>query len=89
TLTGTSVNLGGGTDRLILGNFANTGTVSNVETITGNAGTDLITLGTAISKGVIDLAGGADTLTLGSFANSATVSNVEAITGGTGADTIT
>ena len=42
TLTGVSVNLGTGTDALVLANVANTGTVSNTETITGGTGADTI-----------------------------------------------
>ncbi|MGO4842594.1 hypothetical protein AB4144_61025, partial [Rhizobiaceae sp. 2RAB30] len=80
---------GTGTDTLNLGNFVNTGTVSNVENITGNADVDTITLATAVVGGTINLAGGNDALTLGNFANSLTVSNVESITGNAGADVVT
>ncbi len=60
-----AVNLGGGADALTLANVANTGSVSNVETLTGNADADTITLATAITGGAINLAGGTDTLIFG------------------------
>ena len=46
-----------------LANGANTVTVSNAETINGNAGADTVTLGTAQASGTINLATGADSLT--------------------------
>ena len=39
-----SVDLGAGSDKLTLGAFANTGTVTNVETVAGGSGADTITL---------------------------------------------
>ena len=42
-----SVDLGGGTNKLTLANGANTGTVSNVDTLIGGTGTDVVTLGSA------------------------------------------
>ena len=84
-----AVDLGAGANKLTLAAGGNTGTVSNVETLIGGAGADVITLATAIANGSIDLAAGSDTLTLGDFANTATVANIETITGGTGDDTIT
>jgi hypothetical protein len=42
-LTGV-VNLGAGTDELVLGDFANTVTVSNVETLTGGTSSDVVVL---------------------------------------------
>jgi hypothetical protein len=74
---------------LNLANVANTGTVTNVETITGNAAADVITMGAAVTAGVINLAAGTDSVIFGKFTNSATISNTETITGGTGASTIT
>jgi len=57
--------------------------------ITGTAGADTITLGTALASGTVDLGAGTDSLTLADGANTLTVSNTETITGGTGADAIT
>ena len=84
-----SVDLGGGENRLNLANVANTGTVSNVETLVGGTGVDHITLGSGLTNASIDLGGGGDTLTLSNLATSATVANVATITGGTGTDAIT
>jgi Ca2+-binding RTX toxin-like protein len=84
-----SVDLGGNSDSLTLGNFTNTGTLSNVESVLGNGGSDTITLSTQAVNATIDLAGGSDTLKFGNHVNTAFVSNVESITGGTGVDTIT
>ena len=60
---------------------ANTGTITNVETIAGAAGADTITLGSsATSGGSIDLGSGARQPDLGKDGtNSATISNVESI----------
>ncbi len=84
-----SIDLGAGNDTLTLGDFTNTGSMTNVETLIGGAGNDTITYTTLVSKGSINLGDGTDTLTFGDFANTATVSDVESITGGSGADTIT
>ena len=89
-VTGGIVDLGAGTDTLTFGNFTNSATVSNVETITGGAGADTITLAAAISgrhhrprrrHRRADPAATSPT--------PLTVSNIETITGGTGADTVT
>ncbi len=88
-LSTVSLALSGGFDTLILANVANTGSVSNIESVTGNAADDAITLATAVSQGVFNLAGGTDTLIFGNFTNNAVVSNVETLTGGSGADTVT
>ena len=84
-----SVDLGGGKSKLTLANGANTGTVSNVDTLIGGTGTDTITLLTAMSNGSVSLGSRRDTLTLANAANSVTIANVETILGGTGSDTIT
>ncbi len=62
-----------------LGNFANTGSVFNVETVVGNSGADTITIATQASNASIDLDGGADKLTFGDFVNRATVTGVETV----------
>jgi VCBS repeat-containing protein len=86
---GLNVDLGDGTDTLNLGIFTNSLTVSNVETIMGNAGNDTVTLGSAANGNTVDLGGGTDTLNLGNFTNSLNVSNAETINGGTGDDSVT
>ena len=50
-----SVDLGGGTNKLTLANGANTGTVSNVETLIGGTGTDVVTLGSSMANGSVEL----------------------------------
>ena len=85
-----AIDLAGGSDTLTLGNFANSATVANVETITGGTGADSITLGTALTTAMaVDLGAGADKLTLANLANTGTVRDVETLMGGTGADAIT
>src|SRR6202007_2492571 len=81
--------LAGGTNELSLANVANTGTVSNINTLIGGTGADAITLGTAVTNASVDLGTGNDTLAFANGTNSATVANTETITGGTGNDTIT
>ncbi len=88
-ITAGVINLGTGTDAITFANAVNSATVSNVETITGNADADTITIGAALTSATINLAGATDSLTLGNFANTATISNTETLLGGTGADTIT
>jgi Ca2+-binding RTX toxin-like protein len=83
------VDLGAGTDRLTLGNFANTATIANVETIVGGSLADLVTLTSALTSACsINLGAGADTLRLANLTNTGTISNVETIAGGSGSDTI-
>ena len=77
-MTGGTVDLGGGSDTLILGDFANTLTVDNVETMTGNGSADTVTLGTAVT-GSVDLGAGSDTLRMSDAGNTLTVSNVESV----------
>lgn len=72
-----------------LGNAANTGTFSAVDTLTSGSGDDTIGLSGAVSNASIDLGAGNNTLTFGNFANSATVANTETITGGAGINFIT
>jgi hypothetical protein len=89
TLTGMTADLNPGANSLILAIVANTGSVSNAETITGGAAADIITLATQVTAGAINLGLGADSLTLGNFANSVTLSNVETITGNADDDAVT
>ena len=84
-----SVDLGTGSNKLTLANVANTGSVSNVNTLIGGTGVDTITLGTSLANGSVDLGGGSDTLTLAAGGNTISVANIETIIGGTGADTVT
>ena len=44
------VDLGAGTDKLTLANVANTGTVTNVETMVGGTGADTITLAASVTN---------------------------------------
>ncbi len=90
-ITGGALDLGAGDDTLILANVAaNTLTVSNIETLTGGTGNDLVTLGGAFTGAVIDLGSGADSLTLANTGtNTVTISNIETLVGGTGNDIVT
>ena len=83
-----SIDLGGGKSKLTLGDFTNTGTVNNIDTLIGGTGADTITLNTALVNGSVNLGTGADTLTLANATNSATIANVKTVIGGTGSDTI-
>ena len=59
--------------------------------MTGDAGNDVITVGSALSNSNIatfDLGDGNDILNLGKFANFVTVANVETINGGALNDTV-
>ena len=88
-VTNVLIDLGAGSDMLILANGTNTATVANTETLIGGSGADTIILGTAAANASIDLRAGNDVLTFGNFANTATVVNTETVTGGTGNDTVT
>jgi tripartite-type tricarboxylate transporter receptor subunit TctC len=72
----------------VLGNFANTVTVGNVENLVGGTAADTVTVSTAIAGGTVDLGAGNDRLVLSAGGNSVTVANVETLVGGSGADTI-
>ena len=50
-LSNASIDLGAGNDTLTFGNFTNTATVANVETITGGTGNDSVTLASALTGG--------------------------------------
>ncbi len=79
-----SIDLGDGTDKIVLGNFDNTVTISNVESIVGGGKNDTVTLAAELTgSSSIDLGVGKDSLTLGNFDNAGSVSNVETLTGGT------
>ncbi|MBL6455556.1 hypothetical protein JMJ55_09500, partial [Belnapia sp. T6] len=54
-LSGSTVDLGGGLDKLTLGNGGYTLTISNAETITSGTGADDVTLGAAVSGATINL----------------------------------
>src|SRR5690606_22568261 len=78
-----SIDLGGGADKLTLGNFTNTVTVANVESLLGGTDADVITLAAALeATNNLDLGAGLDTLNLGDFANSGSISGVETLIGG-------
>jgi len=81
TAAGTiTVDLGAGTDTVVLGNtFTYTISASNVETITGNAGNDVVVGTTGI--GTFDGGAGSDTYTFAAADLTITVANVEGITG--------
>ena len=87
-----AIDLAGGNNKLTLGNFTNSATVANVQTVTGGTGADSITLGSALTAAMaVDLGTGAgvNKLTLGNFANTGSVSNVSTLIGNSGADTVT
>ncbi len=70
--------------------MANTVTVINIETVAGGAGDDIVTLGAAITGGLVDLGDGSDKLILANAAtNTITIANIETMVGGTGNDVIT
>ncbi|MEJ5230704.1 MAG: type I secretion C-terminal target domain-containing protein, partial [Geminicoccaceae bacterium] len=77
-----------GSDRLTL-LAGGTLTVSNAETIIGRTASDIVTLGAALTGGLVDLGGGSDSLTLASGGGTLTVANVETLVGGAGADVVT
>ncbi|MBP0575954.1 hypothetical protein J8J27_35070, partial [Mycobacterium tuberculosis] len=62
----------------------NTVTLTGVETLTGSAGSDLITLSAGVTGFVGDLGGGTDSLTLAAAGGTVTLANVETVTGGAG-----
>jgi hypothetical protein len=83
-----SVNLGTGSNAITLANATNTGSLSNVQTLTGGTGVDTITLATSLVNGSIDLGAGADSLQLAAMTNRVSVANVETLLGGVAGDTI-
>jgi len=88
--TNASIDLGGGGDTLTFGNFSNSATVANTQTITGGTGNETITLATALTTAMsVDLGGGANKLTLADGGNTGSVSNVNTLIGGSGDDAIT
>jgi Ca2+-binding RTX toxin-like protein len=85
-----SIDLGAGSDVLTLGNFANSATISNAETIIGGTGADTVTLGSPLTTAMsVDLGGGANKLTLANGGSTGTASNVQTLIGGSGGDAIT
>src|SRR6185312_14045895 len=85
-----SIDLGTGNDTLTMAAGGFSGTVSNVETLSGAAGADTVTLGSGVTTSTAtDLGGGSDKLTLAAGGNTGTISNVETLAGGSGADAIT
>jgi hypothetical protein len=87
-VTSGSIDLAAGTDRLTLGNFANTLTISNVETITGGISADHCDAGDSVQRDGGSGLVRATRLTLGDFANTVTVLNIQTVTGGTSDDVI-
>lgn len=90
-----TTNFNGGTDNndiiaLNAGtyNIANN-TITNVATLSGSTGNEVVTLGNIPSGLAIDLDAGTDTLNLGSVTNVVTVTNTEVLNGGTMGDTVT
>ncbi len=78
-----------------LGNAGNTITLSQINTLTGGAGTDVVSLlevgATFLVTGVETLTGSTatDLVTLGGGGNTLVVSRVETLTGGAGTDAVT
>ena len=62
--------------------------MSNVQSLIGGSGQDIVTLGNAMATGSVDLGGGNDVLQFADATNHASVTNTETVFGGTGADTI-
>ncbi len=91
TTSSASIDLGGGSDTLTLGNFVNKLSVANVETVIGGSGYDTVTLSTALGSAMsIDLGAGNNALTLAAGGgNTGTVSNVASLVGSSGVDAIT
>jgi Ca2+-binding RTX toxin-like protein len=83
------VDLGGGTNKLFLGNFVNSVTVKNAALIQGGSNADFITLGAPVSGVTVDGGAGMDVLKLADGGNKVTVANVETILGGSGDDDVT
>jgi hypothetical protein len=83
-----SIDLGAGSNKLVLANGGNSGSISNVGTLVGGSGNDSITFKTAVVNGSVDLGGGTNTLTLANGTNSVTVANTQTVFGGSGNDTI-
>ena len=86
------IDLGAGADELTLSVENHNLTVSNIETLTGGVGDDVVTFNSLTAgSGVYDLGVGADQVILGNGtgANTITVSNAESFTGSSAADTVT
>ena len=95
TVSGMTVNLGGGTDILNLANGAsNTVSIVDVEVVNGGTGTDTLFLdGTGMTVTVDSIesvigSAGADVVNLANGGNAVSVADVETVNGGTGADTL-
>lgn len=85
-----SIDLGGGSDSLTFGNFTNSATVANTETIAGGTGNDTITLGSPLTDAMaVDLGAGANKLALANASNTGTVGNINTLIGSAGSDSIT
>lgn len=88
--SGNLVDLGSGSDTLVLTFAGNTLNVANIETIIGSSGMDIVTATSAFASGnLVDLGAGVDTLVLAVGGNTLTVANIEIITGTAGGDKIT
>jgi hypothetical protein len=72
-----------------LAGTGNTGSVSNVNTLVGGVGADIVTFATKLTNGSVDLVAGSDSLTLAAGGNTVSVANTETLIGGGGADTVT
>ena len=84
--TAMTLDLAAGANKLVLAGTGGTGTASNVGTLVGGAGGDVVTLATTLIAGSVDLGAGADILVLANGANVATLGNVESLIGGSGAE---
>jgi hypothetical protein len=89
--TALTVNGGADSDTLTFGAFAQTVTVIDVESITGNTLADNVTIAnTSVTTVTIDLGTGTDTVTVShTFGGTIAASGVETLTGGAGADVVT
>jgi Ca2+-binding RTX toxin-like protein len=86
--TGMEIDLGDGSDTLVLGNYTNTVSVYSVESIVGGSNADTVFVKEAVTGGQFNLGTGVDSITFAEGAT-ATLTSVETINGSSYADNIT
>ncbi|MBF0248195.1 MAG: VCBS repeat-containing protein [Alphaproteobacteria bacterium] len=90
---GLDIDGAGGTDSVTLNGTSsdqNLVRITNVETVTGSAGKDMVAVGNTVNNTLtIDLGAGHDTVKLADGGNTNTFPNVEEVIGGTGNDNVT
>lgn len=81
--------MGAGNDRLVMGDFTNSLTVANLETLVGGTDVDIVVLSSAATAGMtINLGGGNDSLTLDGSGGTVSLTGVGTVTGGAAADRV-